>query len=357
MAVVLLFAIQSFFVGCKDVIVNNTGGVLPCPLPKEQLNGSYYSPTYATTKMRLSPSGTKLLYKQMYSSRLYMLDLQTMQTTTYNLSSLVDSVYNDIGPISFEWCPYDETKILINGGGLIDIDGKGYRKFRHNLLLLTTLPTPTISIVSPKIWGKYGSESGVYLLSWLSNSINGDDKFLIGYSDPDSYGFESSMVFNLQMNTHEVSPVHQTGYLSTVRENKLSGNTTWYSTMGKNKYLGFMGREYQYPTLSICTWLSISPNGKKVAVSILPVSDSINGTFTRIWIFDVDSIQANPTIKPTYTELDLRKLFCKYAFGGVWAEYITDSTLAITMHSDQDVISPMWEITDKGKLIRQLVEK
>ncbi len=304
------------------------------------------------------PSGTKVLYLQKSSNKLFILNLQTLQTTTYDIPNLVDPLYNDISIKTFEWCPYDESKILISGNGLVDVNGNGTsRKFRENLFLLHLLPSPTISIVSPKIWGKYGSESSLTLMSWMPTSKPTQDSVVIQYGEPEMYGYESEMI-NI-LNTDKAIPYkpNATRILDKIRFDK-QGQLKFISTFyGLDNYLSFSGKEFLYDKLSLITWVSISPNGKKIALSILPEPDSVNGTFTRIWIFDLDSIQANPTVKPTYTELDLRKLFCKYAFGGVWAEYITDSTLAITMHNDQDVVSPMWEITDKGKLVRQLVEK
>ncbi|MFH1050700.1 MAG: hypothetical protein V1779_07190 [bacterium] len=53
-------------------------------------------------------------------------------------------------------------------------------------------------------------------------------------------------------------------------------------------------------------------------------------------------------------KINLRNEFCMYAFAGAWPEFISENTLAVSMHVDGDEMSALWEITIDGKIVRQL---
>ena len=98
------------------------------------------------------------------------------------------------------------------------------------------------------------------------------------------------------------------------------------------------------------TW---SPNGKRIALSVLPKQGGPKGTFEQIWILDAEKIlQDRPDTHSVYI-IDLQTRFCSYSFLGCHAEFITDSTLAVSMHPDGGS-SPLWEISTTGRKIRQL---
>jgi hypothetical protein len=55
-------------------------------------------------------------------------------------------------------------------------------------------------------------------------------------------------------------------------------------------------------------------------------------------------------------KIDFQKRFCMYNFGGgtIDAEFITNTTLAVSNHHDSDVLCPLWEITTDRRLLRQI---
>ena len=88
---------------------------------------------------------------------------------------------------------------------------------------------------------------------------------------------------------------------------------------------------------------SFSPDGKLVAVSGI-INDT---TYDQVFIYDVGTHSLVKTI-------NFQKSFCMYNLWGVYAEFITDSTLAVSMHKDSAESSPLWEITIDGRIVRQL---
>jgi len=55
--------------------------------------------------------------------------------------------------------------------------------------------------------------------------------------------------------------------------------------------------------------------------------------------------------------INLRKLFCKYTYLGLYAEFLSNSSLILSMHNDGDAIAPLYEISLDGKIIRQITDK
>ena len=95
---------------------------------------------------------------------------------------------------------------------------------------------------------------------------------------------------------------------------------------------------------------SFSPDGKWVAYWVFPEGNGLpaDTIFDQVWIC--------PVSNPTKIEhvINFQCLYCTYSFWGIWPEFISDSTLAVSMHHDGDSVSALWEIGLDGHIVRQL---
>ena len=58
--------------------------------------------------------------------------------------------------------------------------------------------------------------------------------------------------------------------------------------------------------------------------------------------------------KKPISMINFQHSFCTYSFWGIWPEFITDSTIAVSMHKDGAEYSQLYEITIDGNMVRQL---
>jgi len=112
------------------------------------------------------------------------------------------------------------------------------------------------------------------------------------------------------------------------------------------------GRSFSTST-ALINKISWSPSGKKVALSVLPTGDGVHHQFEQIWILDIEKYQREHPDTLSFDVVNLQQRFCMYSFLGCYAEFISDSTLAVSMHVDGGN-SSLWEITTSGRKLRQL---
>ncbi len=105
-------------------------------------------------------------------------------------------------------------------------------------------------------------------------------------------------------------------------------------------------------------WFSWSPDSKKLAVTSLNSGNKSYSFGGIIWIIDVEKWdKERPAIVPV-EKIDIQKRFCMYAFGdALKAEFTSNTTLAVNMHHDGDMLQTLWEITTDGRLLRQLTKR
>jgi hypothetical protein len=139
---------------------------------------------------------------------------------------------------------------------------------------------------------------------------------------------------------------------------------TWrYDTVHASGHYFDDGVELKFPRpFKTLYHESFSPNGQLLALSVMPEPDSNlelqwprgDTLFPQVWIYNVEDPSS-----PSLQVINYQCSFCKYTGGGGWAEFLTDSTLAVSMYSDSDMespnwISPLWEITIDGQVARKL---
>lgn len=113
----------------------------------------------------------------------------------------------------------------------------------------------------------------------------------------------------------------------------------------------------EYNDSILIHFASWSPDSKKLALSV-EIKEAMSVAwndlrYNEIWVIDVERyMQENSEFVPK-TIINLRKLYCMYS-SQTWAEFITDSTLAVSMYKTSDNFSYLYEITTDGRMVRQL---
>jgi hypothetical protein len=196
---------------------------------------------------------------------------------------------------------------------------------------------------TPRSLGLLVSDFAFRIAGWLVGSSRGNDSIHFGpgrgiyVSRDDRFVSEGRRSFYRQSNDgrHELC----------VRYDPDSGTT-----------LEVSGRELKLPfgfdALHYASW---SPNGRLLALSVTPAIDSLgHADWEEVWVVDVDRSMTSSTSPAHVNVIDLQERFCTYSFLGATAEFITDRTMAVSMHADGDAASSLWEITTDGRRVRQL---
>ncbi len=78
------------------------------------------------------------------------------------------------------------------------------------------------------------------------------------------------------------------------------------------------------------------------------------GGVRQVWIADIDRYFKDHLSTVPLKIIDFQKDFCAYNAWGTWAEFRTNSTIAVTMHHVNEDASYIYEITTDGAMVRQL---
>ncbi len=333
--------------GCKTVTENIISvQSCDCPIPKYS-NGHYKRPAVGYTSPQISPDGKSIVYITNNGAEFFqILDLKTLKIETILLKDILPDTLGwkrETEVLGIFWCPYSSDKLFLDcytyPTSFSTTYGKGY---------IYNRTSKQVAVVSPSKFGKYGQEGGSSLRSWLRGSKEGFDSILTDTS-----------IYLIQQDSMYPRP---TGY----RENLVQSlHTSDNITSEFNNYYGigdrYINNSYFVESRSLAygsfRW---SPNAKKIVVSAFPLTPPTNqygltvATFAEVWIIDRENINTGENYA-AYT-LNFQQLFCTYNGWGPNAEYISDSTLVVSMHKADDEISQLWEITDKGKIVRQLTK-
>lgn len=98
---------------------------------------------------------------------------------------------------------------------------------------------------------------------------------------------------------------------------------------------------------------SWSPDGTKLALSLAREPADV-WRYEMVMVIDVARYLREHSDFAPVEVIDMQKRFCTYSFLGSFAEFITNRTLAVSMHKDGDPVSYIWEITTDGRRVRQL---
>jgi hypothetical protein len=362
----LLFISALFFIGsCSDGVSPTDGTTLPkidtfdCPLPKvlQGGTGGYANPPSILHHLqRRSADGSKIAYL-VYAHSIRVLDIKTGTEQEFKLSKMLPPEIRFSGCFDICWCPYDNAKLAFTGvtyiGGV----------FAENLFILSTKQS-TIDIIDLPFASTFGVEGGIWINGWLNGSTPASDSIFLNYGSGSStikpYSIRGIVVLQekkivlIPQVDKLLKEIRYADFLYSADKKHLaalkpSGGTPYFAGVyidGERLPLS--------DTINLINYASWSPDGKKLAVSV----ELYRGQ-DQVIIIDVDKwLRERPAILQV-EKIDYRKRFCMYMLSGEGttdAEFLTNTTLAVSMHHDGDMISPLWEITTDGRLLRQLTK-
>lgn len=247
---------------------------------------------------------------------------------------------------SLLWAPYSSDKLFFSTAESYDSAGK--KLFVQNGYLYT-ISSNEIQRITPKMFGTYGP-SQLQFGTWLNGSRDGLDSLLY---DSNIYVPQEDRMY----------PIPD-GYNEDVWQSPTTPDLITYKYKGvpnlKHPQLFLNGTKF-LECDNIDEWDNgphWSPDGKHLSLSVLSNFPTTNPndpyTYDEIWIVDVPLFNLLPNSGLAMYRINMQQQFCMYSFNGIYAEFVTDSTLAVSMGKDGDKLCPIWEISLKGKLLRQL---
>lgn len=346
---VLFILLVSPLLGCKTTTEYVTVyQKCDCALPLI-LNGFYRRPGVGEVGQHISLDGKKLaFYTNSGSDYFFILDLQTLELKVILLKNILPDTASWLRSTicnAVRWCPYSSSKIY-----LACLETRVKVGYNNGVGYIYDLNTNAVTRVNPSKYGKFGLEGGNDFRGWLKGSKEGVDSILL-----------DTAIYLVQQDSMYPRPL---GYRRSITQSLHTDDiisTDGFSPINDELDI-YLNSVYFHESHSIALGggMSFSPNGRKIALTVTPRIPPSNQEqtdytgFQEIWIIDRD----NPKTGDEFAsyKLNFQDLFCTYSGWGIHAEYITDSTLAVSMHKDGDAVSPLWEITDKGRIVRQLTK-
>lgn len=318
------WAIASFY-GC------DSEGLQPsCPAP-------LYWPAL-DIKPVLSFDRKYLAYVNEASYRFYILDLQTgVEYEYYDFAKILPDTPKAFFCGYVYWSPYSPNKLFFYGNGFYDTlnDGHIITRFNHYFY---DLDSNKVFRITPSKFGR-GSSSGFGIAAWLKGSTNECDSLLGGVGT----------IYIPQKDTFIQSSIATDGYRSQSPVSSDEIQVRFYNTYLVTLFLNgttLLNFSSEIQDLYKISW---SRDGKKIILSLRWVNEQ----YAETLIFDLEKFRASNNQEASTTIVDIPRKNCMYTQGG-YAEFITDSTIAISMYHFDDNFAPLWETTLDGKIIRQL---
>lgn len=301
-------------------------------------------PGYVHFQQVLSPGGRFIAYAVAEAPEVEVLDLVNGTQKRIEIQkSLPDSIiaiacYRPI------WCPYDEDRLLVHTVTFTDTvpdNNRNLTAYGANAYIVT-ISSGQAERITPEEFGAYGAEEGLGLGPWLAGSSPGNDSirmFNVGNGLGRIYLLQEKN-FIPDLFPASYFPDRQGSHYLSIR---YVASCNCYSILLDDKQL-------QLPhAISSITDIKWSPTGRLAALSV----KAGNG-YGKVWILDIGKYLRSGSAGLDVREINLQKNFCRYSLMGLYAEFLTDSTLAISMHKDGDVSQLLWEVSTDGNLMRQL---
>lgn len=343
--------------GCNSVQSTSSPPPDPyngCPEP---YNGPFglREPNDYNRFLRISRDRKFLSYRNSFSRLPTILNLEDRTTREFDISPYLPKSVRVIGSQTIsDWCPYADSLILIDVQTETDTNNTGNYIRGYNTYIVSLSGYTLLRATSP-MFGLAGSESGS-LACWMGRlSMLGQD-----YIYRPAVTFKESIHYYIvQSDGVEMMPL-QESYYSSVR-----GMYIFFETRGLQNIADWFinGGQIENPGYHQ-TWVSWSPNERRLALSVMEARRTNDTTAyekayrgKEIIIYEFpDELEFK---KVTYNHkplrvINLRKSCCKFSYTGTYSTFITDSTLAVSMHNDGDEFVPLWEINIDGKILRQL---
>ncbi len=337
-----------------------------CPPPQGEPD-NVRIPLYTDMMQRMTQDGKNLvLVTNQGDAGAWVINLQALERKELK-NNWVDSGETTVGILgesSVVMCPYDPDLLAFEETVWVR---DSVNSVTLNELFEYQISTDSSWLITPVAGGSYRgagfpySDPGVNTIDesariWLPGSKPGLDSFMIGYYvfGDTSKSFYGVYIPQTQQMFARSIPPEDTGlqgfqlmkYTKDKKDSLWSFNGAWFmdtSPVVFPRALYNAGVPIQH--------ITYSPDSSLVAFDVQP--DGIQNwwadtVFDQVWVYRI----GNPHFLDT---INFQSLFCTYSLGGgIWPEFITDSTLAVSMHHDGDESSPLWEITIGGQIVRQL---
>ncbi len=341
-----------------------------CPVPygSDRAGFGPKLPRYAHYDFKLSHDGKKLGFSIGDVSVFKILDLENGKVTAINLQDyLPPTVIVSTAKIA-DWCPYDPNTVLISATTSTDTNNSGKYFYGCNLYTLSLI-SHEIRRFTPMQFGKIGTLIICeFPIQWLHSTSFGGN-FISSTKGNDyieifsSFGFGG--IYHVQSGTLSSNlRLDFVQYPSKPKDdNRFSGNKPYFrEIINRTGYNQWFIRDVPLRNPGyLCKHRSWSPSNQYLALALSSggsIIDEQEGScgYQEIWIYDVNELSAKGMNYPEpIRKINLRKEFCMYnTVVNCSAEFLTDSTLAVSMHKDGDDFAPIWEISIDGKLLRQL---
>lgn len=350
-AVVLLAVMWSMcgLAGCENPAQCPEGEICDCPPPyAPDIGFGYRIPSTVHSLPALSPDGKLLAFST--GSRFAILDLASGQLSRLPLRSHLPDNVRLLEESKVLWCPYDPGRVLVHCVTSTDTVGDGKRYEYGQNIYIVSLDGSEFQRVTPAKYGDGGAARGLGVYAWLAGSTVDNDSICGSFSPIGYYGEADTSVVSVYVLQNNVFAANTYDIL---RDQSFDGQH-YISTRrsGSNQDIFVDGKQLQLPRpISLLDRAGFSPDGRKIALTVRPRDDP---KWREIWIVDVEAFLRGMLPPGKIHVINLQRRFCTYSIAGLHAEYISDSTLAVSMYKDGDTVSPLWEITDDGRLVRQL---
>ena len=331
----ILCASLLFLAGCGDTSPPNQ--VPDCPERVREFMG-YHIPSWGQSDVKVSPNHDKIAFPS--RSLVAVMDLRTAAISYVDLKpGLPDSVQVQ-GVTSVAWCPYNADRMLVTCYTMTDTGVTAGRRITAVNSYIVDITTGKTTRATPEIFSKYGGDP--FTSTWLPGSTQSADSFVVTTKS----GY---YLYLLQENRSIDAPDDMIG----VQFSPKGKNSLGFIHVSRDPFphLGLNKKEIMFPDGNMPMYsISWSPDEKRIAITVIQASP----TSSEIWILDLEQYKRDQPAVASVRKVNFRKAFCKYVTFGLFAEYVTNSTLVVTMHADADEGSPLWEITEEGKIVRQL---
>ena len=273
------------------------------------------------------------------STGIRVLDITTGEQRDIELESKLPSNVKLLEITSVAaWCPYDNTRMLMNVITGTDTIGDGARyEYGQNAYIVST-DLDEVWRVTPQQYGPAGARANFGVGSWYAGST------------PEADSIDGGIGEDLKIYVPQQQKLYPASYSYIGRQ---SPNGNYYAGSGLLNLSALLisdvlvnNRSLSLPTpVKSLQYLSWSPDSKKIVFQI----QSTNNKYSYV-IADVDrAMKENPAVLPMHAVLPPVTWPQM-----VYASFLTDSTLVASLQTAPDTPAYLWEVTTKGKIVRQL---
>ena len=304
----------------------------------------------------LSPDGTKL-FCSIGGAGANILDLRTLTMSQYDIRPFLpkEMKFARVAPF-FIWCPYDNNKFAAIARLGIDTIGDGKKYFYGEHLILCSLDGSYFEDITPKIFGKLGSQYTLDLRSWQPILKIGQDKFLIGYQ-LEFNGISYYALYNPK--TQELQQQEYKGLSAYTLDGKFQYFANYDSSHKLKLYINDDELVFKDIDSADLGYASFSPDGKYFAIAANVYNRTRTGPYdstdrlSEVWVVEVEKFMQNPVQPFQVKIINIKEKFCMFSYG-LHPVFASNNTLAVSTFKAGDSFSYLHEIDINGNYIRQL---